>query len=502
MAELKRQFLDYAGLSQFWSIVNHKIDEKINLLDSVKTGNGKLVSVKVELTNGKVTDVTVDDNAIEGAVNDQIDAKINELDYNLTKTVKGNKVKITLVQENGKITQFDVDDTDIQDVFDTNISEINFNLEENPTSGSLSLVSGTLVQEKGKITKFEIDDSKLEPIQTFVNKLKNTFELTTATGSDTTIAKVVAKPNTFEVNAFTADSVTSTGKTTTNSLEVTTETKTKTLNVTTNAEIDGNISSGSLNTGNTEISGTLSVTGETSISSDLDVTGDITSSTLNTGEANVSALNVTENISVDGNVSIDGTLTSGGKATVNSLEVTTTSALKGNVTVGTSAANANVTVNGNVTSTGKTTTNTLETTGNTTIGGSLVGNSSATFDGDVTGKDFIIPETTGTGAHSQISLKAVDGRVHNIENLITSDNDNTINKLNEVIEFFDGVKTTETGVALLSEVCTHQKNIENIYTAEVVDNGTHSHTYDKANGVTSSFISLSILEFNLMVSFS
>lgn len=59
-------------------------------------------------------------------------------------------------------------------------------------------------------------------------------------------------------------------------------------------------------------------------------------------------------------------------------------------------------------------------------------------------------------------LSGVDKRVENIEKLISEDGDETINNLNEVIAYFNGVKETETGAGLLTTVAGHTSAIEQI----------------------------------------
>ena len=72
----------------------------------------------------------------------------------------------------------------------------------------------------------------------------------------------------------------------------------------------------------------------------------------------------------------------------------------------------------------------------------------------VKAKDFIISES--------VSLSNVDSRLENIESLLDEDGDDIINNLKDVIDYFNEVKETETGAALISDVASNKSKIDNI----------------------------------------
>ena len=69
--------------------------------------------------------------------------------------------------------------------------------------------------------------------------------------------------------------------------------------------------------------------------------------------------------------------------------------------------------------------------------------------------------------HDNLSgnILTIDERLSDIETLLQEDDDNVINNLKDVIDYFKDVQETETGAALLSTVATHTSNISTLSAA-------------------------------------
>ena len=63
------------------------------------------------------------------------------------------------------------------------------------------------------------------------------------------------------------------------------------------------------------------------------------------------------------------------------------------------------------------------------------------------------------------AIEGVSGRVETIETLLNEDANDTIDNLRDVIDYFSGVKETDTGAALLSTVAGHNTTIGNLKSA-------------------------------------
>lgn len=72
------------------------------------------------------------------------------------------------------------------------------------------------------------------------------------------------------------------------------------------------------------------------------------------------------------------------------------------------------------------------------------------------------------------AIEGVSGRVETIETLLNEDTNDTIDNLRDVIDYFNGVKEEETGIALLNTVAGHTTTIGNLKSAAFTDSGDYA----------------------------
>ena len=72
------------------------------------------------------------------------------------------------------------------------------------------------------------------------------------------------------------------------------------------------------------------------------------------------------------------------------------------------------------------------------------------------------------------AIEGVSGRVETIETLLNEDTNDTIDNLRDVIDYFNGVKEEETGIALLNTVAGHTTTIGNLKSAAFTDSSDYA----------------------------
>lgn len=82
------------------------------------------------------------------------------------------------------------------------------------------------------------------------------------------------------------------------------------------------------------------------------------------------------------------------------------------------------------------------------------------------------------------AIGGVSDRVEAIETLLSEDANDTIDNLRDVIDYFNGVKETETGAALLNTVAGHTTTIGNLKSAAFTDASDYATAAQGANADT------------------
>ena len=82
------------------------------------------------------------------------------------------------------------------------------------------------------------------------------------------------------------------------------------------------------------------------------------------------------------------------------------------------------------------------------------------------------------------AIEGVSGRVETIETLLNEDSNDTIDNLRDVIDYFNGVKETETGAALLTTVAGHTTTIGNLKSAAFTESSDYATAAQGSNADT------------------